>query len=49
LTVEPGFKKAKPKEPAFRAEFQAEVERLRTFLQTRGTATTHRRDRVYDR
>jgi uncharacterized protein YcaQ len=49
LTAEPGFRKAKPKEPAFRSEFQAEVERLRTFLQKRGTATTHRRDRAYDR
>jgi uncharacterized protein YcaQ len=37
LTVEPGFKKAKPKGPVFRAEFQAEVERLRMFLQQRGT------------
>ncbi len=35
LTVEAGFNKAKPKGPAFRAEFQAEVERLRTFLQPR--------------
>jgi uncharacterized protein len=37
LKVDAGFKKAKPKEPAFRAEFQAEVERLRAFLQKRGT------------
>jgi uncharacterized protein YcaQ len=36
LTVEPGFKKPKPKERAFRLEFQAEVARLETFLQKRG-------------
>ncbi len=33
LTVKPGFKKAKPKDAAFRAEFRAEVARLETFLQ----------------
>jgi hypothetical protein len=35
LTVEPGFKKPKPRERAFRAEFQAEVARLEAFLQKR--------------
>jgi uncharacterized protein YcaQ len=35
LTVEPGFKKAQPKERAFRDEFQAEVARLELFLQKR--------------
>jgi uncharacterized protein len=49
LTVEPGFKKAKPKEPAFRSEFEAEVERLRTFLQKRGTPTNRRHEPVCDR
>ena len=35
LTVEPGFQKAKPKEAAFRVQFEAEVARLRTFLTKR--------------
>lgn len=35
VTVEPGFIKAKPKEAAFRQEFQAEVARLQSFLQKR--------------
>jgi uncharacterized protein len=38
LTVEPGFKKAKPSERAFRVEFDAEVARLRTFLKKRNTS-----------
>jgi uncharacterized protein YcaQ len=37
LTVKPGFKKTKPKEAAFRAEFQAEVARLEAFLQKRSS------------
>jgi hypothetical protein len=43
LTVEPGFKKAKPSEPAFRREFQAEIHRLRTFLRKRKIASHSRR------
>lgn len=37
--VEPGFKKELPAEPSFRIEFEAEVERLRVFLQKRNTTT----------
>jgi hypothetical protein len=32
LRIQPGFIKAKPREAAFRAEFDAEVARLETFL-----------------
>src|SRR5262249_1148894 len=35
LVVDPGFKKAKPTDPAFQCEFQAEVARLQAFLQER--------------
>lgn len=33
LRVEPGFRKEKPRDPIFAVEFEAEVERLRMFLQ----------------
>jgi uncharacterized protein YcaQ len=42
LRVEAGFKKAKPKERAFRIEFQSEVARLETFLQKRTGASRSR-------
>jgi uncharacterized protein len=38
LRVEPGFQKAKPKDAAFRREFDAEVARFQTFLQQRQPA-----------
>jgi uncharacterized protein len=37
MTVDPGFIKTKPKEPAFRQEFQAEVARLQAFLRKRNS------------
>jgi uncharacterized protein len=37
LNVEPGFKKAKPAEPSFALELEAEVDRLQTFLQKRNS------------
>jgi uncharacterized protein YcaQ len=40
LSVEPGFHKAKPKDAAFRREFEAEVARFQTFLQHRQPAVS---------
>ncbi len=38
LSIEPGFQKAKPKNAAFRREFDAELARFETFLQNRQPA-----------
>jgi hypothetical protein len=43
LKVEPGFKKPKPSKGAFRAEFDAEVTRLETFLQKRQSTSRIRK------